>query len=229
MERVTVLIADDHALLREGTRQLLQQYPCIQVVAEAGDGEEAVALTSIMEPNVAIIDIAMPKVDGIEATKRIKQSRPETKVLMLSAYQDDDLLVDVIESGADGYLLKTSRGQELVAAIRALHSGGTVLHPVVSRRVLERISANSPPTTCDAPPQVLTEREMRILSLAARGIGNKEIAGELGLGRRTVEANMGRILRKMGAKSRTTAVVAALKRGWVTIDDVPSRAAQGPK
>jgi NarL family two-component system response regulator LiaR len=227
MERVTVLIADDHALLREGTRELLRQDPCIQVVAEASDGEEAVALVSLMEPDVAIVDIAMPKVDGIEATKRIKASRPDTKVLMLSAYEDDDLLVDVIESGADGYLLKTARGHELVAAIRALHSGGTVLHPVISRRVLERISENSHAAASDPPLRVLTDRETRILRLAAQGLSNKEIAGELGLGRRTVEANVGRILRKLGVKSRTTAVVTALKRGWVTIDDMPSRATQG--
>ena len=136
MGKIKILIADDHAVVREGTRQILEQEPDLNVVAEAGDGEEAVRLAGASKPDVAIIDIAMPKLDGIEATKRIKALYPTIAVLILSAYDDDQFVFSLLEAGAAGYLLKSVRGRELIDAVRAVYAGESVLHPSIARKVL---------------------------------------------------------------------------------------------
>ena len=140
MGKIKILIADDHAVVREGTRQILEQEPDLQVVAEAGDGEEAVRLTGTFKPDVALIDIAMPRLDGIEATRQIKVSYPATAVLILSAYDDDQFVFSLLEAGAAGYLLKSIRGRELIDAVRAVYAGESVLHPSIARKVLNRFS-----------------------------------------------------------------------------------------
>ena len=138
MAKIKVLIADDHAVVREGTRRILEQEPDMEVIGEAGDGEEAVNLATSLKPDVAIIDIAMPKLDGIEATKRIKATWPSINVLILSAYDDDQFIFSLLEAGAAGYLLKSIRSRELIDAIRAVYSGESVLHPSIARKVLNR-------------------------------------------------------------------------------------------
>jgi len=221
VERITVLIADDHALVRDGTRRILEAERDIEVVAEAGDGEEAVTLASTLKPDVAIIDIDMPKLDGIEATRQVKALCPETAVLILTAYSDDQFVYSLLEAGAAGYLLKSIRSPELVDAVRALHAGESVLHPTIARKVLNRFVISSEKARKGEPLEALTQREMDILKLVTRGLSNKEIADELFLSMRTVQGHLGSIFSKLGVGSRTEAVVHALKEGWITLHDVP--------
>jgi len=219
--KIKILIADDHAVVRDGTRRILEQEADLDVVAEAGDGEEAVRLATSFKPDVAIIDIAMPNLDGIEATRQIKALCPAVTVLILTAYDDDQFIFSLLEAGAAGYLLKSVRGHELIDAVRAVYAGESVLHPSVARKVLNRFVLASGKPQEKAPLEVLSEREMEVLRLATRGLSNQDIAGELQISIRTVQGHLGHIFNKLQVSSRTEAVVRALKEGWVTLDDVP--------
>jgi NarL family two-component system response regulator LiaR len=220
LEKIKILIADDHAFVREGTRRILEQEPDLEVIAEAGNGEEAVALASDLKPDVAIIDVAMPKLDGIEATRRIKALCPAVAVLVLSAYDDDQFVFGLLEAGAAGYLLKSVRGHEIVDAIRAVDAGESVLHPSVARKVLNRFASVSSRVQRKKPLELLTEREMEVLKLVTKGLSNKDIADGLSLSIRTVQGHLANIFNKLRVSSRTEAVVHALKEGWVTLDDI---------
>jgi NarL family two-component system response regulator LiaR len=219
MSKIRVLLADDHVVLREGTRELLEREGDIEVVAEAGDGEEAVRLTSQWSPDVAIMDIAMPKLNGIEATRQIKNVHPGTAVLVLSAYDDDQYVFALLEGGAAGYLLKNVRADELVRAVRAVHAGESVLHPTITRKVLDRFASPEPEPAQEDVLDHLSERELEVLTLASRGMTNQEIADELVLSIRTVQTHLSNIFSKMGVGSRTEAVIQALKKGWLTLED----------
>jgi NarL family two-component system response regulator LiaR len=219
--KIRILIADDHAVVREGTRRVLEQEPDLDVVGEAGDGEEAVELATSLKPDVAIIDISMPKMDGIEATRRIKATCPSVNVLILTAYDDDQFIFSLLEAGAAGYLLKTVRSRELLDAVRAVYSGESVLHPSVARKVLNRFVSASGKLEGKEPSSVLSEREMEVLKLAAKGLSNQDIADKLCLSIRTVQGHLGHIFNKLQVSSRTEAVVRAMKEGWVTLEDVP--------
>jgi len=221
MSAIRVLIADDHALVREGTRRILEQEGDMQVVGEAGDGEETVKLACELKPDVAIVDISMPKLDGIEATKQIKERCPSVIILILSAYDDDQFIFSLLEAGAAGYLLKTVRSRELVDAVRAVHAGESVLHPSIARKVLNRFVASGGKPQAAKPVEVLSDREKEIVRLATRGLSNADIAKELCLSVRTVQGHLGHIFNKLQVGSRTEAVVRALKEGWVTLDDIP--------
>ena len=221
MEQIKLLLADDHAVVREGTRQILEQEPDLTVVAEACDGEEAIKLAGTSQPDVAIIDISMPRVDGIEATKQIKTLYPGIAVLILTAYDDDQFVFSLLEAGAAGYLLKSVRGQELVEAIRQVYNGESVLHPIIARKVLNRFAPKAGRLERKKPDKVLSNREMDVLNMAARGLSNQEIANELCLSLRTVQAHLGHIFNKLQVSSRTEAVVRAIKEGWVFVDDLP--------
>jgi DNA-binding NarL/FixJ family response regulator len=193
----------------------------MEVVGEAGDGEEAVNLATSLKPDVAIVDVSMPKMDGIEATRRIKAACPSINVLILSAYDDDQFIFSLLEAGAAGYLLKSIRSRELLDAIRAVYSGESVLHPSIARKVLNRfVSTSDRPTESKEPLGVLSDREMEVLKLAAKGFSNQDIAEKLCLSIRTVQGHLGHIFNKLQVSSRTEAVVRALKEGWVTLDDV---------
>ncbi len=220
MGKIKILIADDHAVVREGTRQILEQESDLDVVAEAADGEEAVRLAGSSSPDVAILDIAMPKVDGIEATRQIKALYPAIAVLILSAYDDDQFVFGLLEAGAAGYLLKSVRGRELVEAVRQVYAGESVLHPAIARKVLNRFTPSGGKPASQESPKVLSERETEVLQLATRGLSNQQIADKLFLSLRTVQAHLGHIFNKLQVSSRTEAVVRALKEGWVTLDDV---------
>jgi len=220
LKKIRILIADDHAVVRVGTRRILEQEPDLEVVAEAGDGEEAVRQATSLKPDVAIIDVAMPKLDGIQATKQIKSVCPAIAVLILSAYDDDQFVFSLLEAGAAGYLLKSVRGSELVDAVRAVQAGESVLHPSIARKVLNRFARISGEPKEKEPTEVLSEREMDVLRLVTKGLSNKDIAEELCLSIRTVQGHLGNIFNKLQVGSRTEAVVRALKEGWVALDDM---------
>jgi NarL family two-component system response regulator LiaR len=221
MGKIKILIADDHAVVREGTRQILEQESDLDVVAEAADGEEAIRLASKSKPDVVIIDIAMPKVDGIEATKNIKELHPDIAVLVLTAYDDDQFVFGLLEAGAAGYLLKSVRGRELIDAVRRIYAGESVLHPAIARKVLNRFVPAPGKLADQKSLEVLSDREMEVLKLAAKGLSNQDIADDLCLSLRTVQAHLGHIFNKLQVSSRTEAVVRALKEGWVTLEDIP--------
>jgi DNA-binding NarL/FixJ family response regulator len=219
MGKIKILLADDHVLVREGTRQLLEQESDLEVVAEAGDGEEAVRLTKQTHPDVALVDIAMPKLNGIEATKQIKEISPATAVLILSAYDDDQYVFALLEAGAAGYLLKNVRGRELVEAVRSVFAGESVLHPVIARKVIDRLNLPAGQTSEGSAEPLLTDRELEVLNLAAKGLSNKDIADQLYLSARTVQAHLSAIFSKLEVGSRTEAVVLALRKGWLSLED----------
>jgi NarL family two-component system response regulator LiaR len=217
---IKILIAEDHVVVREGTRQILEREPDMEVVAEASDGEEAIRLAGNTMPDVAIIDIAMPNVDGIEATKQIKALYPSIAVLILTAYDDDQFVFSLLEAGAAGYLLKSVRGHELVDAVRAVYAGESVLHPAIARKVINRFIPAVGKVQKQTLQEVLSEREIEVLKLAAEGLNNQDIAAQLCLSVRTVQAHLGHIFSKLKVSSRTEAVVRALKEGWLTLGDI---------
>jgi len=223
---IRVLLVDDHVVLREGMRNLLEQEKDIEVVGEASDGEEAVELVPKLKPSVVLMDIVMPKLNGIEATKQIKQVSPATCILILTAYSDIRYILGLLEAGASGYLLKSSRGSEIIGAIRAVCSGESVLDPVVTRKLLERVGAAK--ETANAEERgILSQREVEILRLASRGMSNKDIANALFLSVRTVKAHLTNIFNKMGVGCRTDAIVKGLREGYINLDDIPQEEESG--
>ena len=221
MEPITVVLADDHSVLREGMRSLLEQERDITVVGEAGNGHEAVAAVRALEPDIVLMDVVMPRLNGIEATKQIKRTNPTTAVLILSAYDDDRYVLGLLDAGAAGYLLKNATGQEVIQSIRSVHAGESVLHPAVAARLLSRAARSSPrPMPMDSE-EPLTRRELEVLQLAAKGHSNKEIASDLVLSVPTVKAHLVNIFNKLGVGSRTEAVLYGLRMGWLVVDDEP--------
>ena len=220
MDKITILLADDHVLVREGTRELLEHEDDMSVVGEAGDGEKAVDLAADLRPDVVIMDIAMPKLNGIEATKRIKSIHPDSAVLILSAYDDDQYVFALLEAGAAGYLLKDVPAHELVEAIRAVHAGESILHPTIARKVINRFAPPSGEEAAGVGVDQLSKREMEVLRLAAQGMTNMEIANELVLSVRTVQGHLSNIFSKMHVGSRTEAVIQALRWAWLSLEDI---------
>jgi NarL family two-component system response regulator LiaR len=222
MDKIRILLAEDHALVREGTRELLDREDDLQVVAEAGDGEEAVRLATNQRPDVVLMDIAMPKLDGIEATKRIKAIHPAITVLVLTAYDDDQYIFALLEAGAAGYLLKDVHTDELIKAIRAVYAGESVLHPTIARKVVNRFAQPTDKRREEGFRQAveqLTERELEVLKLAARGMTNRQIANALALSIHTVQTHLSNTFGKLGVGSRTEAVLYGLRKGWLTLED----------
>lgn len=207
MTPLRVLIAEDHAVVREGTRQILEQDQGIAVVGEAADGATAVELAGRLEPDVILLDLHMPRMNGIEATRRIVAAQPGAAVLILSAYDDEDYVSAALEAGASGYLLKSAHGHEVVAAIRSVTQGQVVMDARVARRVLRRRG--------DAASDEPTPREIEVLRLAARGLRTRDIAAELATSPRTIEAHFTSIYNRFGVTTRAEAVMFAAGRGWI--------------
>ncbi len=220
-ERVRILLAEDHVVVRDGIRELLTREPNMEVVGEAGDGATAVELAMKLEPDVVIMDVAMPVMNGIEAAKRIKQALPNSAILVLTAHDYDEFVFALLEAGAAGYLLKSVSGEELVNAVRSVYLGEQVLHPVVLRKLMGRVSGGTAVERGSLPAEPLSDRELEVLRSASRGKSNKEIAKELHISDRTVQAHLRTIFNKLAVGSRSEAVMYGLKRGWLALEELP--------
>jgi two-component system, NarL family, response regulator LiaR len=220
MEKIRILIADDHAVVREGTRALLEREEDFEVVGEARDGEEAVKLIKDTQPDVAIIDISMPKITGIEVTKQVKPLFPSLAILILTAYDNDEYVFALLEAGAAGYLLKDVPGKEIVDAVRSVHLGESVLHPSIARKVIQRALISAAKASDTKFEIELSEREIEVLKLAAKGSSNRDIAEALCISVRTVQGHINSIFHKLGVGSRTEAIFQSVKRGWLSFEDL---------
>ncbi len=221
MHKIKIMLVEDHVLVREGTREMLERQADLQVIAEAGDGEEAIRLISECHPDVILMDIEIPKINGIEATRQIKALNPGACILGLTAYDNDPYVFAMLEAGAAGYLLKDVSTSELIQAIRAVYAGDSVLHPAIAQKVV-RFFARHPATSPDPKAGLqafLTDREREVLELAGKGQTNREIAGQLTISVRTVQVHLSNIFHKLEVGSRTEAVLYALRRGWLNLED----------
>jgi DNA-binding NarL/FixJ family response regulator len=213
---IRVLIADDEALVRGGFRMILEAQADLQVVGEAADGQDALAQARELSPDVVLMDIRMPAMDGLEATRRLASASPAAKVLMLTTFDLDEHVYQAMKAGASGFLLKTAPPSELAAAVRAVAGGDVLLAPPITRRLVEQFVARPPPGQ-HLPPSLhpLTAREVEVLRLIARGLSNTEIAAALFLGEATVKTHVNRVLAKLGLRDRVQAVVLAYESGLV--------------
>ena len=209
---IRVVLADDHALVREGTAELLERAGGIRVVGQAADGLEAVRLVQALRPNVLLLDLALPGLDGLEVARRTRATSPSTAVVALTAHDEQAYVLAMLEAGATGYLSKVSRGHEVVQAVRAAAAGETVFSPTIASSVKQRALG------VGGRPASLTPRELDVLRAAARGLGNKQIGAELGLSARTVQTHLTSVFGKLGVSSRTEAILLALREGWVRPD-----------
>jgi NarL family two-component system response regulator LiaR len=213
---IRVLIADDHAIVRKGIRALLSTETDIQIVGEASDGAEAIAQAKVLHPDVILMDLVMPKLDGIEATRRITSDQTKVRILVLTSFAADDKVFPAIKAGALGYLLKDTGPDDLVQAIHQVYRGQPTLEPSIARKVLSELShPPKEPLTVDP----LTERELDVLRLVAQGKSNKEIAEQLVIAEMTVRAHVSNILGKLHLASRTQAALYALRKGIVSLED----------
>ena len=218
MDKIRILLADDHALLRQGTAELLQHEPDFEVVGQAGDGLEAVRMAHEAQPDIVIMDVRMPALSGIDATRQLQRELPKVRVLVLTAYDDDQYVFSLLQAGASGYLLKTAPASELIRSIRQVQVGESPLSPAIARKVVARLNAGAAPTAEDATsPDALTPRELEILQFLAQGMNNRDIAEALYISDRTVQTHLTNIFAKMQVSSRLEAVLKGIRLGWLTL------------
>lgn len=212
---IRVLIADDQALIREGLEMLLGLSPGIEVVGTAADGDEAVHLVAEREPDVVLMDLRMPRCDGVEATRRIVRDHPSTRVVVLTTYADDASIFGALEAGALGYLTKDAGAREIQEAIRTVYAGEALLDPAAQRRLIQQVRGMSPPKPAPAPalPEGLTPREAEVLRLIAEGLSNAEIAQRLVVTEATVKTHINNIFSKAALRDRAQAMVYAIRQG----------------
>jgi len=208
---IRVLLADDHAVVRAGIRQFLERAGDIQIVAEASDGEAAQTLIEQHRPDVAVLDIQMPKASGIEVTRWVRAHQPAVGVLILTAYDDDPYVMAVLQAGANGYVLKTASPGEIIQAVRDVYAGRSALDAAIAQKLMAQVGGRGE----FSPVEPLTEREMEVLRLAAKGYTNKAIGVQLGISDRTVQGHLARVFDKLQATSRTEAVMRAVSLGWL--------------
>lgn len=211
---IKILIVDDHQVVRQGLRTFLELHEDVRVVGEAGNGEDAVEMAARLTPDVILMDLVMPGMDGITATSRIKSLCPDARVIALTSFTEDDKIFPAIQAGATSYLLKDVTPDELVEAIRAVHHGETRLHPEVLRKLMEQV-AHQPPARPTTPGPVLTEREREVIQLVAEGRSNREIAETLTISEKTAKAHISNILGKLGLEDRTQMAIYAIRNGLV--------------
>jgi NarL family two-component system response regulator LiaR len=212
---IRVLIADDHLVVRQGLRTFLELQDDVEVVADVGDGVEALDAVHEHHPDVVLMDLVMPRMDGVEAIRRIAAERPTTRVIALTSFLDDDKVLPAVRAGAAGYLLKDVGPQDLVRAIRTVYGGEALLHPAVAARLMEEV-ASAAPRRVEADD--LTARERDVLGLIARGLSNKRIARELEISEATVKIHVSSVLRKLDVTDRTQAALHAVREGLVELD-----------
>jgi NarL family two-component system response regulator LiaR len=214
-ETIRILIADDHAIVREGLRALIGTKPDMELVGEAADGVEAVLKARSLQPDVILLDLVMPRKDGIEAIGEIKRENPKARILVLTSFAEDDKVFPAIQAGALGYLLKDSSPQELLQAIREVYRGESSLHPAIARKLIGELNR---PSDLPATEEPLTEREVEVLILVARGLSNQEIAEKLVVSERTVRTHVSNILGKLHLANRTQAALYAVREGLAGLD-----------
>ena len=214
-DAIRVLIVDDHAVVRQGLRAFLQTQDDIDIAGEAADGEEAVRRVRELVPDVVLMDLVMPKLDGIAAIREIRSLSPSTKVIVLTSFADDEKVFAAVKAGAAGYLLKDVRPQELGEAIRVVNRGEALLHPTVAAKLMQEVAESG---RREASPDSLTDREMDVLRLIARGMSNKEIALELGVAEKTVKTHVSNILQKLHVADRTQAALYAVRERLVDLE-----------
>jgi len=212
--QIRVLLADDHAVVRAGIRQFLEQANDIEVVAEADDGQEAMDLIKEHQPDVAVLDIQMPKASGIEVTRWVREHHREVGVLILTAYDDDPYVMAVLQAGANGYVLKTASPKEIIRAVRDVHAGNSALDAEIVQKMVAQVSSR----IHEQPVEKLTERELEVLGFVAKGYTNKAIGVQLGISDRTVQGHLAHIFSKLQSGSRTEAVMRAVSLGWLPSD-----------
>ncbi len=218
--KITIMLADDHPLLRKALRDELENQPDFEVVAEVADGERAVKIATEIVPDVVIMDISMPKMNGIEATKRIKAKCPSIAVLVLTVHDETEHILSILQAGAAGYLMKTAFGEEVVQAVRGVVAGENVLSPEIFKRIIKSALRHiTKPVSLDAGEKITT-REQEILGLAARGLSNRDIARKLDLSEYTVKSYLVELFSKLKVSSRTEAVITALRAGFFTLGDL---------
>ena len=213
---IRILVVDDHAIVREGLRALISGKPDMELVGEAGDGQEAVLLAHSLQPDVILMDLVMPGKDGIQATQEIRRENSEARILVLTSFDEDDQVFSAVKAGALGYILKDSSPQELLEAIRCVHRGESSLHPSVARKLILGYGQNQ---KAEARVDLLTEREVEVLKLVARGLSNQVIAEKLYVGEGTVRFHVGNVLGKLGLENRTQAALYAVREGLVSLED----------
>lgn len=218
--KIKIVIADDHPLIRYSLKSILDSAKEFQVVGEAGDGEEAVRLANTLKPDVMVLDISMPGMNGLEATRRIKHECPEVAILILTVHSDNQHLIGILKAGADGYLTKKVFDKEVVEAIRGLAAGESVLSRELLKQILSDVSKEPPKTVDPGGREALSTREHMVLKMVAQGRSNKEIACQLNLSTRTIKGYVGSLFDKLGIESRTGAAVAALRLGIIDINDL---------
>ncbi|MBI2955363.1 MAG: response regulator transcription factor [Chloroflexi bacterium] len=217
-DKITVLIADDHTILREGIRVLLEAQPDIEVVGEAADGNEAVGKARTLLPNIVLMDIGMPGMNGLEATRQIKRLCPDTQVVVLTMHDNEEYIIQILSAGAAGYVLKRAAVKDLVSAIKAVHQGGSFLHPAITKKLIRDYIRRVAEDEDKAPHDGLTDREREILKLIAEGNTNQAIADKLCLSIKTVQTHRTHIMDKLGVHDRTDLVKYAIRIGLVEID-----------
>jgi len=213
---IRLMIVDDHTIVRKGIKALLAETSDIQVVGEAGDGLEAVKLSRELEPDVILMDLLMPKMDGIEATRQITAAQPQVRLLVLTSFVGDDKVFPAIKAGASGYLLKDSDPSELIRSIHKVYQGEPSLHPIIARKMMKEILE---PTTQKPTPEPLTTRELEVLQLVAKGLMNEEIAAQFVISEVTVRTHISHLLAKLHLANRVQATLYALREGIATMDD----------
>ncbi len=227
MDKIRILLADDHPILREGLRAVLETQPDFEVIAEAVNGLEAVRLALTLQPDILLLDLEMPQLDGVETIRRLRQQQPQFRIIVFTAFDNDERIIHAVQAGANGYLLKEAPRDEIFSAIRITMAGGSLLQPIVASKLLRHMGHQSSTgvqgtaythSTQHIPPyEPLTERELEVLKLLAQGMPNKEIASQLVISERTAKFHVSSIMGKLGATNRTEAVSLAAQKGLITL------------